>query len=70
MPNEAKVRIKRVVVCFIWSRIYRRWLWNDFYQEYDIVEKVIGWRTARKRDRCGCKQCITPCFTILGIEFD
>lgn len=35
------------VLCLVFARVYRRWLWNDFFSTYDRVLEVYGWRTAR-----------------------
>lgn len=55
---------------YLWSRIYRKWLWNDHTQDYDEVTKVFGWRCARTKSKSGMVKTIMPCFTILGVRFD
>lgn len=51
----------------VWALIYRKWLWNDFYETYAKVIAVRGWRTAliaelyRDGSEAGRKM-ITPCF--------
>ena len=59
------------VLCWLFARIYRRWLWNSYFNNYDRVERVKGWRTAtvsRGRDArpkgAGARACISPCFWI------
>jgi len=57
------------LLCWLWSRIYRRWLWNDYYGTYDKVLKVMGWRTAlvtnvTKAGREANRRCMSPCFWI------
>jgi len=54
--------VMQPLLCWIFSGIYRRWLWDELYQEYDKVEKVLGWRTARVTTKGGSKRCMTPCF--------
>lgn len=34
------------ILCQVFSVVYRKWLWNDFYGTRDVVLKVIDWRTA------------------------
>jgi len=58
------------ILCFLYSKIYKKWLWNDFHKQYDIVLKVKGWRTARTRTRGGTVVTSSPCFKILWIDFD
>lgn len=49
-------------LCWLWSRVYRRWLWNDFHKDYDRVTAVKGWRSARILTTSGRVAGITPCF--------
>lgn len=56
--------ISQRVLCWLFSIIYRRWLWEDWYKEYATPLKVKGWRTALVgygRD-LGMRKTITPCF--------
>lgn len=48
---------KRRFVCWLWSRVYRRWLYST-----DRVDCVLGWRTARVITRTGQPICMTPIF--------
>ena len=57
------------ILCFLYSKIYRRWLWNDFHERYDKVLKVKNWRTARINTNGGVST-ISPCFKILWFKFD
>ncbi|MDO8610329.1 MAG: hypothetical protein Q7R95_07300 [bacterium] len=50
-------------ICLLWARIYKRWLWNSFLKEYDMVYKVKGWRTALVGNSIERKT-ISPCFWI------
>ena len=54
--------LKRRWICWVWAKVYRRWLWNDFYKEYDEVVQVRGWRTALIDTKGGARQTISPCF--------
>lgn len=38
--------LKDKIARWLWAIIWKKWLWNDFYQEYGKVIKVKGWRTA------------------------
>lgn len=52
-------------LCWLWGRVYRKWLWNEYSKDYDIVTKVIGWRTARiKTRKGGTVKLMQPCFWI------
>ena len=55
---------------WLWSKVYKRWLWNIRTQEYDKVIHVHGWRSARVKTKWGGVYTITPCFKILWITFD
>lgn len=55
------------LLCWLWARVYRRWLWNEWYGNHDKVLRVIGWRTAlvasgRAPEYRGQRRYITPCF--------
>ena len=67
-PTIIKTTISKIqhskFLCWLWSRVYRKWLWNEFYENYDSVDKVIGWRTARTKTKGGTVQWIQPCFWI------
>jgi hypothetical protein len=52
------------MLCWLFSMVYRRWLWNDWHQNYDTVTHVLGWRTARVVTKSGSVRCMTPCFWI------
>ena len=54
------------VLCWLFARVYRRWLWNDWYKEYETPLKVKGWRTALVGygRNLGMRKSITPCFWI------
>lgn len=53
--------IKNKLVIKLWSFIYKKWLWSDFYKEYGTVIAVKGWRTAIA-DIGASRMTITPCF--------
>lgn len=57
------------VLCFLFSVVYRRWLWNDWTGTYDKVLRVKGWRTAviTAVTKSGIqlqRRTMTPCFWI------
>ena len=52
------------MLCWLFAKVYRRWLWNDWHQNYDTVTHVLGWRTARVVTKSGSVRCMTPCFWI------
>lgn len=56
-------------VKWLYSKVWKRWLWNDFYQCYDTVLEVKGWRTARIESKGGARQISSPCFKLFWIEF-
>ena len=65
-----KGMMRKKLIKKLYSFIWRRWLWNEFYQNYDIVLKVLGWRTARVCSRFYTDVRITsPCFTLFWIRF-
>ncbi len=68
LPLDRRVG-RHPLLCRLWARVYRRWLWNDFYGTHDKVLRVIGWRTAlvvnvSKSGREVGRHCVTPCFWI------
>jgi len=63
MTMITKIQKSRFL-CWLWARAYRKWLWNEFYENYDTVDKVIGWRTARTKTKGGTVKWIQPCFWI------
>lgn len=52
------------VLCWIFSKVYSRWLWSHFHKSYDRVVYVRGWRTARTVSAGSQVQTITPMFKI------
>ena len=54
------------VLCWLFARIYKRWLWNDWYKEYETPIKVTGWRSALVGygKNLGMRRGVTPCFWI------
>ena len=34
------------VLCWLFSKVYRRWLWNEFYRNHDLPLRVTSWRSA------------------------
>lgn len=50
------------VLCWLFSRVYKRWLWSEYFEEYDKVDHVFGWRSARVSDRIGGRSHMSPCF--------
>ena len=68
LPIDLRVG-RHPLLCRLWSRVYRRWLWNEFYGTHDRVLRVIGWRTAlvcsvTKSGREASRRGMTPCFWI------
>jgi hypothetical protein len=56
---------------WVYSKVYAKWLWNPYLENYDIVLKVLNWKTARTCTRHHTNTQISqPCFTILGIKFN
>ncbi len=55
---------------WLYSKIWARWLWNDYHQCYDKVIKVKGWRTARIETKSGARSLKSPCFSFMGFVFD
>lgn len=35
------------ILCWLFARVYRRWLWDDFYKSYRRPKHVYSWRSAR-----------------------
>jgi len=58
------------MIKWLYSQVWKHWLWNEFYQTYDKVIKVYGWRTALVEAKSGARKVTSPCFKILGIDFD
>lgn len=60
--------MKQKILCWLFSKVYKKWLYVPHNSTYDKVIEVSGWRSAlvgtynRKR--------INPCFKILGINFN
>lgn len=50
-------------LCFLFSKIYKKWLFDSFSGKYWKPIKVKGWRTALV-DLNGRRQTTTPCFWI------
>jgi hypothetical protein len=50
---------------FLFSVIYRRWLWDSFAERYETVVRVKGWRTAIV-ESAGARKVISPCFLWFG----
>jgi len=56
-------------LCYLFAKIYRSWLWNDFYETYDRVLYVFDWRTAKvasvgKSGKEISPRLMQPCFWI------
>jgi hypothetical protein len=47
---------------FIFSIVYRRWLWCEFTQRHDRVIRVKGWRTAIVESAGKRRHTMSPCF--------
>ncbi len=48
---------------WLFSKIYARWLWHEFYQDYHVVRKVKNWRTAIVSSaKGGDWHTMSPCF--------
>jgi hypothetical protein len=45
------------IICWLWGKIWQHWIREDEY-----VDKVIGWRTMRIKNKSGNVKCMTPCF--------
>ena len=59
------------MIKWLYSKIWKRWLWNKHSQKYDTVLKVYGWRTARiESSSSGARYVSSPCFELFGIDFD
>ena len=71
MKNLWKSENYKIFKCKLFSIVYRKYLWNDFYKTYDRVIKVHNWRTARIENYSGGqRKNIIPSFTILWIKFN
>lgn len=62
MPLTLNPSLVQRVLCWLFSKVYARWLWD----ENATVLKVYGWRTALigYGYRLGKRKCVTPCFWI------
>ena len=58
---KLSIFVQRIAI-FLWSRIYKKWLWDDFFNDYERVLKVRGWRTALVVRKSGSRHTMTPCF--------
>lgn len=54
--------MKNRFICWLWSKVYHKWLYDDYYQRYATVLKVLGWRTAQIKTHGGSIRWIQPCF--------
>jgi hypothetical protein len=63
VPLNAGLGVRmQQLLCWIFSKVYRKWLMNDFTKEHDKVMRVIGWRTMRTKSKYGKILCVTPIF--------
>jgi len=53
---------KNCFVRWIWSKVYQRYLFDEFTEDVATVVLVKGWRTAVITNRTGVRISITPCF--------
>ena len=63
------------ILCWLYSIIYKKWLYNPHSDTYDRVLEVTSWRGARvecvgKNGGGYNRRHIWPCFKIFGIKFD
>jgi len=55
------------ILCWVFSKVYDKWLWNDWYEKKCTVEHVYGWRSARvcminNQGKRAMVRHIMPCF--------
>lgn len=50
------------MIKWLYSIVWKRWLWNDYFKDYDRVIKVKGWRTAIIEDKAKHRATNSPCF--------
>ena len=55
------MKIKNKFIIKIFTIIYKRWLWNDFFQDYDTIIIVKGWRKFLVETKTS-RMTISPCF--------
>lgn len=67
--RHAVGRLLNRLVIWLWATIWHRWLFDSRSNKMRVV-KVKGWRTALVESDWQARQTITPCFTLLGYEFD
>ena len=68
-PNGAGNMSRKMqrILCWLFAKVYRRWLWDDFYKSYMRPKHVYSWRSARvvsvrgDGTEVGVHGC-TPCF--------
>ena len=54
------MKIKNKFIIKIFTIIYKRWLWNDFFQDYDTIIIVKGWRKFLVETKTS-RMTISPC---------
>lgn len=52
------------LLCWLFSIVYKKWLWNERDGEYDEVKHVHSWRSARVKTTTKSVRWIQPCFWI------
>lgn len=66
IQHDAAPKGFQKILCWIFSKVYRQWLYNDWYEKYNTVEHVSGWRSARVCMMHDGKRAmvrrISPCF--------
>mgnify|MGYP006863440851 CR=1 FL=1 len=67
--------MKQKVLCWLFSKVYKKWLWNPHSETYDRVIEVSNWRGALvehvgKNGDGYNRRRMWPCFKILGVDFD
>ncbi len=61
--------MKQKILCWLFSKIYKKWLFEPHNNSYNKVIEVSGWRSALV-DGSGGRKRIWPCFKILGVKFN
>jgi hypothetical protein len=64
MTKTYERSVMQHVLCFVFSLIYKRWLYDDYSKSFDTVVKVKGWRTALVDSKGGSRRSMSPCFWI------
>lgn len=62
--------MKQSPLDFLFSKLYKKWLWNSHSKDYDKVIEVSNWRCALIESTSGNRKRICPCFKLFGIKFN